>query len=307
MAGVLSNIISNGVASITGKVAKATIYVKDNREEWEEQRNTIAEAVSAGSNMTSSLGGLQKKVKVNGLDVKGRSAPVRKLDEITGGKLGLDPENKLAVAMANGYNKVFEVQFNPDSLELSGTDYGSSITYNFSNSKEDKSSNSGINMTLNVKLVFVKDDLSEAFPSDMMALNATQGANAVMKFAKSKMDMFNKKPSVQVTVEGFIGALVNNKTKEVAFGWGDHLFYEGILKNVNASYTVFDTAGRPVRADVQLSIYLRDKEFEGKEKPVQNPSLGIWQDAYDKAFSDNSSYIGTIQKKIRDFTKFTGG
>ncbi len=294
------DMVSNGIASITGSVAKASIYIKDNRENWEADQKKVQDCVSSGGNMTDALGSVG--AKVNG-STNTKSTLKNLGDKLTGGalsNLGMNKEKKLAVAMSRGYNKVFEVQFNPDSLELSASDYGASMNYDYSSGKSDKNSNKGINMALNAKLIFVKDDLSEAFPSDTMSLSATQGARAVGKLAKKVFS--SERPSIQIIVEGFIGALRSPFTRRVAFAWGD-LLYEGILKNVNASYTLFDTSGRPVRAEVQLSIYLMDPEI----KPGDRPSLGYWQAAYDDAFSSSASYVGKVQQVVEKAQKFIGG
>ncbi len=298
MAGL--DIVANGLASITGTIAKASIFIKDERAAWDDKIPEIKDSVKPEISLADSLA--EKGAKINGKapsSAFGSLSSLKSLvDSATGDAFELNKSKKLYEAMKQGYNKVFEVQFNPDSLEISGTDYGAGLNIDYSNLKNDEKSKNGFNLTLSTKLIFVKEDLSDAFPTDMVSLSTTQAARSIIKAGKKLFG--SEKPSVQIMVEGFIGALRNVNTRKVAFDWGP-MFYEGILKNVNASYTLFDASGRPVRAEVQFSIYLIDPEIGVKDNEWR---MGYWQLKYEKAFSSSSSYIGLAQKLMR---KVTGG
>ena len=298
----ITDMIANGVASLTGSIAKAKIKIKDNRSDWEEAQITVQEGIAAGSNATDILGSVGAIVSGGAQGSGGKLGSFANkvssgLDSMTGGKLGLNSASTLANAMADGYNKVFEVQFNPSTLALSGRGGGSRNKYSLTEAKSLKDSASMTRIELSVKLIFSKDDLAAAFPADTMAINATNALNVGKKLVKEKVFGVTQ-PAVQVVVEGFIGALRNENTRLVAFEWGD-MFYEGLLKNVNATYNLFDATGKPVRAEVNLSLWLRDPEVT---MASGTPNLGYWQDAYDQAFSSSTSYISTAQKIMRTIT-----
>lgn len=61
--------------------------------------------------------------------------------------------------------------------------------------------------------------------------------------------------SVQPEVEGFLNLVKNPYVRQVAFYWGSQ-YYRGGLKSVEAEYTMFNSQGVPMRANVGLSIEL---------------------------------------------------
>ncbi|MBO6215149.1 MAG: hypothetical protein J6N76_06390, partial [Lachnospiraceae bacterium] len=184
------------------------------------------------------------------------------------------------------YNKSFEVQFNPSTLNISGFSGGSYELVDYSGKGAGaKTTPLHPNLSLNVTLVFDQMDLSNSFPMD--SIDFSISANA-MKAMKAVQGMTNYMPiSVQAATEGLVAALSNQYTRLVCFAWGKQIRYKGVLKSVNANYKLFDIMGRPVRSEVALSIYLADKDVMaagGESK------LGIWKEAYDEAFDDAIGY-----------------
>lgn len=196
----------------------------------------------------------------------------------------------------NAMKKQFEVQFNPSDLQIEGYGGGRIATTAYNN-PDDKSKESSSNIMMmpmpvyikmSVKLLFDRMDPSDSFLSAKTNIAASEmtrfvAKNAVRSFKKSR------KLTVQQEVEGLIAALRSPYTRCITFNWGD-MSYDGILNRVASQYTMFNSAGEPVRAVVQLSLICAD---EG----VNAHSLGSWQDAYDKAFGAGSnSLVGAGQR-----------
>lgn len=59
--------------------------------------------------------------------------------------------------------------------------------------------------------------------------------------------------SVQPEVERFIAIVENPYVRQVAFYWGT-MCYRGVVKSVNAEYSLFNQEGIPMRATVDFSI-----------------------------------------------------
>ncbi|MDD6038845.1 MAG: hypothetical protein PUD20_08645 [bacterium] len=193
--------------------------------------------------------------------------------------------------------KQFEVQFNPSDLQIEGYGGGRVATTAYNN-PDDKSKESSSNIMMmpmpvyikmSVKLLFDRMDPSDSFLSEKTNIAASEmtrfvAKNAVRSFKKST------KLTVQQEVEGLIAALRSPYTRCITFNWGD-MSYEGILNRVASQYTMFNSAGEPVRAVVQLSLICAD---EG----VNAHSLGSWQAAYDEAFGAGSNSLVSAGQRV---------
>ena len=193
-----------------------------------------------------------------------------------------------------GIKKTFEVQFNPSDLQIEGYGGGRIATTNFDKT-DDKSKEGSANITyqpapvnirLSVKLLFDNMDPNECFLSAKTNIALSELAKSGIKKALTKL---NKKLTVQQEVEGLIAALRSPYTRRITFYWGD-MCYSGVLNRVSSQYTMFNTAGEPVRAVVQLSLICADET-------VSSTSMGAWENAYYEAFGGgNKSLVNVTQK-----------
>ncbi|MBO5551463.1 MAG: hypothetical protein J5966_05845, partial [Lachnospiraceae bacterium] len=191
----------------------------------------------------------------------------------------------------NSHTKVFVVQFNPSTLQLSGTSGEYVQKVDFSNNvRQDEASYAPSETTINlsVSLLFDACDPQDAFMGDKLSLASPTGAaTGIAKTAMAATG--NKKNSVQKEVEGFIGALRNRYTRLVTFHWGN-ISYSGILKGVEAQYTMFSVTGEPVRATVDMNIMCA-------HSTMYPNSLAVWQGRYKNAFGKGSeSFVKTSAK-----------
>jgi hypothetical protein len=163
--------------------------------------------------------------------------------------------------------KKYEVQFNPETLKITATvnDKKSVTSLEENKEKVDYSSNNA-QYTLSVQLIFDESN----------AIIQTEG-------------------TVQKEMEGFISAISSENTRALVFMWGN-MNYEGILDNVEASYTMFDSKGIPIRANMNLTISccpLFDSSSVSEERP-----LGAWQSAYDELIGSGGDFSGSTSDKI---------
>lgn len=190
-----------------------------------------------------------------------------------------------------GSVKTFEVQFNPSDLQIEGYGGGRIATQNYEkqNGKDVATITfqpAPVNIRLSVKLMFDSMDANECFLS---AKTNIAGSELVKSAAKKALTKLNKKLTVQQEVEGLIAALRSPYTRRITFNWGD-MCYSGVLNRISSQYTMFNTAGEPVRAVVQLSLICADER-------ISPTSLGAWQEAYNEAFGAGSkSLVNSVQK-----------
>ena len=276
--------VGNDALHMTGNIEKAIIEILDVR-------------------------GRKDKGPNQAVDVQGKAnggANKAFADEGLAGDYLTEQEGKeqggLAGEIKGETRRLFTVQFNPNSLQLSGNAGGLIQKTDYTENMEDKKGGvsyavGATNISLSVSLLFDHCDAQDAFMSDKFSLAPTTVATGIAKAALTPTGL--KKVSVQKEVEGFIAALRNRYTRLITFHWGE-FNYSGILRNVSATYTMFNVLGEPVRANVSLNISCAD----GEQYPN---SLTVWQERYKTAFKAHEARLkGLIKadKGSTDYMKF---
>lgn len=105
--------------------------------------------------------------------------------------------------------------------------------------------------------------------------------------------IFDNGYSVKEDVEAFIAALREERTREVEFSWGKML-YCGIMNMVDVTYTMFSKAGRPVRAEMNVSMLCVDEGLAAGEE-------SSWSKHYKDAFNE-SVVLGGLGQKLTQVT-----
>ena len=196
-------------------------------------------------------------------------------------------------------SRFYTVQFNPSTLQLTGYAGGLIQKLDYTAGKPPKKNDGqdppeqpgkkghknhpksaaytvgNTTISLNVSLLFDSCDPQDAFMSDKINLSPTGVTTGIVKAGMSIGG--RKKVSVQKDVEAFIAALRNRYTRKLVFHWGD-FEYKGKLRNVTATYVMFNVMGEPVRAHVDLGMICVDKDLSKK-------SLEVWQNKYREIFS----------------------
>ena len=191
--------------------------------------------------------------------------------------------------------KYYTVQFNPNTLRLSGHSGGLVKSSTFKKKgKEGEEDSGGLEykegktyIEMSVSLLFDSVDPMDAFMEDkvQMASLTNMGKAAV----NAGLTAFGKKNNtVQIEVEAFIGALRNKHTRLITFHWGE-FNYSGILRSVGATYTMFSITGRPIRAVVDLTLTCADSD-------IAQRSVAAWNKIYYNSFKGSESFVQASQK-----------
>ena len=261
--------VMNGISTLTGSVEKAVIRIRDDRE-------------LSAKDLEESAPSAYHDSWISGLVDTSALSVANSLGDLARGAL--------AGAMGLGsqappeYNKSINVQFNPSSIKING--HGGDDDVQITNYTQDGRGVSrgaaNLQMDFSVNLIFDQISNTAAFQQDLLTFSSSraiaQAGNALLNMATGLLGG-GKPQSIQVVVEAFIAALRNDKTRMICFEWGE-LCYEGMLRQVNSTYTMFDVLGNPIRAEVGLVLYL----MESSSKGIADYSNRYWFQAYKAAF-----------------------
>ncbi len=293
---------------------KAIIEILDLREIGEVSKETLPVSdggVKGGSTLTAGAAAKLQSTTASAFTSGGSSIASDSLSQLQNALTYSAGEGRvtrpsLKNLTMKGVKKTFEVQFNPSDIEIEGMGGGRVATtaYNVADDKDRKSAGgisygpAPVRINFSVKLLFDKMDANESFLSAKTNLAPSELAKSGASLAKTGVQMAAGKLgknigeqsfSVQQEVEALMAALRSPYTRTISFYWGD-MVYCGVLNRVSAQYVMFNSAGEPVRAYVQLSLICADKE-------VSPSSLGAWEHAYNDAFgSGDQTLVGMTQR-----------
>ncbi len=261
------------VGGMLGTTAKATIFLQDDRGKSEQQ---LKEEAMAKAN-ASPLG----VAGLSGTDtLKKMAKSAYSMTDMVGGALSTLTGTYAQAPPDSSYNKAMTVQFNPNSIHLRSNAGDDDVQINsYTQDATVRGIGHGsmdIHVEMSVKLIFDQTNNITSFQQDMLDPSISQKAGQIFTSVNQAV---GKMPSVQVITEGFVAALRNPRSRMVCFSWGE-LQYEGMLRQVNTTYTMFNISGAPTRSEVELMIYL----VEMNGSALADYTNGYWYDAYYKAF-----------------------
>ena len=212
------------------------------------------------------------------------------MDSVGSGMAGLN------AALESGQisGKKFTVQFNPTTIQVIGRGGGRAPISNYGSVGKDqpgKIEYKALDPYINVNFTLMFDALNNA--DAFMEERFTLGVGTVAKNVVTAVR--GKEYTVIPQVEGFLAALRDEDHRTMIFQWGS-LRYTGVLNSVSANYTMFNTAGNPIRAQVQIGMLMGGAP---KDSMVDISYLDYWKRRYEdiiynKADVDEKGEISSI-------------
>lgn len=126
--------------------------------------------------------------------------------------------------------------------------------------------------SLEFKLYFDEVSIAAAFLHE--TIGGAGGLN-VTSVAKGLAGTVSKTKSVRKYVDALVACVGNNRVKQISLYWASFAFI-GKLSRITADYTMFDTSGNPIRAEVAIVM-------------EQLESADNWSDSIDKSFKKAAS------------------
>jgi hypothetical protein len=130
-------------------------------------------------------------------------------------------------------------------------------------------------VVMSVQLIFDAVNNRDSFMSDQFRLSASDAALGAYSAAANR----GKKFTVRPHTNALLFMLMRAKSSLVTFHWASMTFH-GLVKEVQARYTMFSVSGEPVRSVIRLSIV---------QKVTSKTEGGYWEKAFDKCFGDEDT------------------
>ena len=235
-------------SSLTGSINKAMLFVKKNN----------SKTGKTNSNLRDEL---LKDNKTGLLKNPGKS--FKKASEISNSK------------DYDGFH-VLQVKYNPSSIRFS-TRAGSYTHCGAGGMGVNEVTQMTIpaQTTMSVDLIFDDVNIQDAFMWEKFGVTA---GSAISSVAGAVKQVTKEGYSVQAQIDGLVALITQSESRNVVFYWSEMAF-AGEVTNVNATYTMFNPQGHPIRGKVTLSIFQLDNEKDSAD------SL-YWDNAFTKLFGD---------------------
>lgn len=178
-------------------------------------------------------------------------------------------------------------QFNPATLRISASGGGMVPVTSYGSKEGDKEGDEERrgysqvdygpieeNVTVGFKVIFDAVKNTDAFLCDKWNLGPTNLTKHGVDIGRGAVY------TVRPVVEGFLASVRNRGSRRVVFQWGS-MRYGGFLNKVQCRYTMFNTVGEPVRAEIDLSLtgsahndYNNVREWEKRYEAFMEEATG---------------------------------
>lgn len=283
----LGQSVKNDALGLTGNITKAILVFPDSVPSDINLKD--AEAVGAfGSAMgMGKVSTFSKSINMQNAGLSSISKAAantslinNKLDQIGEGA------DALTSALKGGEisGKKFTVPFNPSTLQIIARGGGRAPISNYGTVGTNQAGRIEYRaldpyITVNFTLQFDAENNADAFMEERFTIGATTLAKNVVTAIRGK------EYTVRPQVEGFLAALRDEDHRNMIFQWGN-VRYTGVLNSVYAQYTMFNTAGNPIRAEVQLSMLMASTPKNSMDGASY---LDYWKNRYEEILNKNAT------------------
>lgn len=270
----MSALSQNLSASLTGKIPKAILFVRD-VDQFSDSEAGMSSTIKSANNIANSL-------MAKTADALSGSMT---LEDISGD--GLDNVTEMEGFIA------LSVQYNPASIRMN-TEAGKMArpvagSMGGGGTTQISFSIMPASTTLDFQLVFDDSNVNDCFTIGNYGLNATNVAKGIKDIVNR-----DREYSVLPQMEGILSLLVTQQTRQVIFYWAK-MSFRGELTSVSSRYTMFNKNGYPVRGVIDLSIRQGNtlSDGGGKEENTFGYNEKYWNDAFNATFGKAEESIFT--------------
>ncbi len=287
-----------GATAILGSVAtmaigsdhvpKAILMVRKPMTEAD-YNNDGTNAIS-NTELSPTIAALRKMVKTAGTSAAKANGDEKKMNAVMAKMKGAAKEQEL-IAMQKAMTSFvgMTVQYNPSTIQFSAVAAGDYTNFTGpadAGVRQTVNVNRPSSITMKVQLIFDKINQLNAFSIYNQGFSFGTAASAVTNFVREY--------TVQPQVEGLISLLTMENTRQVIFIWSE-MFFHGELQGVEASYTMFNKKGKPIRATVDLMIKQSDtaNSFPSDSEYWNSAFTKAWGEAGQAQMNSTGTVTGT--------------
>ncbi len=278
MAMNLGKSIAGDAAGIAGNITKATLMFPD----------TVS-AINLIENRDEAVA-FGKKLGMSNTEIESRlneftnrhAAPVPKKDITT---ISSASATASAVMKGQGINKAHTLTFqiNPSSIQIMARGGGRGLVSNYGKGEGNQRgelAHKAIDPYINIsfRAVFDATNIADAFMEDRLSASPVNLAKNAITAA------VGHEYSVRNRVEGFLAALRNENHRVAIFQWG-RLRYTGVLNSISGRYTMFNTAGNPIRAEIQVGMLIGTVQKDSLDRVGY---MSYWKDRYAEIINEKA-------------------
>lgn len=193
-----------------------------------------------------------------GKPLSGGTLLKRQLHDFPGGELA---KARILLVDSPAAPSELEVQFNPQSLQFSGSSTASAIPAAGKDTPGAFNHDTSARISMNVELLF--DAINDAGP---MALIKAEGYSSfaqksLLKAAKGVVNNLGSGAltfpeaydDISAKIDFFYNIMASPERRRIRFAW-NLLAFEGLVENTEVNITLFDVYGSPTRATVRLTV-----------------------------------------------------
>lgn len=277
---------------LSGGVPKAILFVQKRKLSYDgaDKSTNINKNISALRNVTkagksSSIAKRMEKMKpgqVVGIGTIGSTQQAKSQSAL---------EASTALAQENFLR--FEVQYNPNTISTrtSAGRYPEYRAMGDSGTKQFYMVEREATTYLDVQLIFEDVNVQNAFMTENLNPTAANAIDMIGNVARTVMD---DNYSIKNQVEGLVSLLIKQNTRRVVFFWSE-MFFHGVVESVDATYTMFNKLGDPIKATVNLTIRQAASGDEYKS------DAEYWDKAYKQIFKESGTVSGAMNTINRLF------
>ena len=280
------------VKALNGGVPKAILFVQKRKLSYggadkstNKNKNIAALRNVTKAGKSSSIAKRMSKMK------PGQIIGVDEMSGIQSQKKQSAEEAETALAQENFLR--FEVQYNPNTISTrtSAGRYPEYRAMGDSGNKQFFMVEREATTYLDVQLIFEDVNVQDAFLTEN--LNPTVG-NVLEMAGNIARTANDDNHTIKNEVEGLISLLVRHNTREVVFFWSE-MFFHGVVESVDATYTMFNKLGDPIKATVNLTIRQAASGDEYKS------DAEYWDKSFETIFQESGSVSGATNMAKRLF------
>lgn len=248
--------IKNDAQGLIGNIAKAVLVFPDtvpSEIDLKDPDATMDFGASIGMGRVSTYLKTTKMKKAGISQISKAAANVSSVTHALD-QVGADTKSLTDAIGSTISGKKFTVQFNPSSLQIIARGGGRAPVSNYGTIGTNQAGKIEYRaldpyVTVSFTLLFDATNNADAFMEERFTIGATSLAKNVATA------VVGNEYTVRPQVEGFLAALRDEDHRTMIFQWGT-LRYTGMLNAVSGRYTMFNTAGNPIRAEVQVSMLM---------------------------------------------------